>query len=198
MTTFSIQVDDAAVRQALAQLAQRVGNLQPVLQDIGEGIVERAQARFQSSTGPDGKKWAPNSATTLLQIIEQARQSKSNRNTKGDVMTADGKRFVRRGDLNAKGLRAVGSKKPLVGESHSLERQIVARAAAHSVTIVATPVYAAIQQFGGKKSEFPHLWGDIPARPFLPIRQDGSLYPADRAEVLDLLADYLFSVSAGR
>ena len=27
--------------------------------------------------------------------------------------------------------------------------------------------YAAMQQFGGTKAEFPHLWGDIPARPYL-------------------------------
>lgn len=30
-------------------------------------------------------------------------------------------------------------------------------------------VYAAIQNFGGKKSSFPHLWGDIPVRTFLGI-----------------------------
>ena len=177
MTTFTIQVDDAQVRAALAALAQRIDNLQPVLQDIGEGIVERAQARFQTSTGPDGQRWAPNSAATLMALVGATRKVKANAG-KG-------------GDLNARGLRAVGSKKPLVGESHSLERQIVARASAHDLTVAATTVYAAIQQFGGKKSQFPHLWGDIPARPFLPVRADGTLYPADQAQVLDLLNDYL-------
>jgi phage virion morphogenesis protein len=29
--------------------------------------------------------------------------------------------------------------------------------------------YAAMQQFGGTKAEFPWLWGDIPARPFLGV-----------------------------
>lgn len=29
--------------------------------------------------------------------------------------------------------------------------------------------YAAMQQFGGTKEEFPHLWDDIPARPFIGI-----------------------------
>lgn len=180
MTSFTIQVDDAVVRQALAQLAQRVSNLQPVLQDIGEGIVERAQARFQTSTGPDGQRWAPNSAATLMQLIGRVRKSK------GSVNKA--------GDLNAKGLRAVGAKKPLIGEtggSASLRAQIVALADRHSMVVLAKKEYAAIQQFGGQKSEFPQLWGDIPARPFLPIRQDGSLYPADQAQVLELLNDYL-------
>lgn len=47
--------------------------------------------------------------------------------------------------------------------------------------------YAAIQQFGGTKAQFPHLWGDIPARPFLPITPAGTLYPADREKILAAL-----------
>jgi phage virion morphogenesis protein len=39
--------------------------------------------------------------------------------------------------------------------------------------------YAAMQQFGGTKDEFPWLWGDIPARPFLGISDD------DKASILD-------------
>jgi phage virion morphogenesis protein len=45
--------------------------------------------------------------------------------------------------------------------------------------------YAAMQQFGGTKAEFPKLWGDIPARPFLGISEH------DRTNILDTLADYL-------
>lgn len=45
--------------------------------------------------------------------------------------------------------------------------------------------YAAMQQFGGTKAEFPWLWGDIPSRPFLGVSAD------DRDVVLDILRDYL-------
>ena len=45
--------------------------------------------------------------------------------------------------------------------------------------------YAAMQQFGGTRTEFPHLWGDIPARPFLGVSED------DKREILDILVDYL-------
>ncbi|MFK3602796.1 hypothetical protein [Pseudomonas sp. AP19] len=34
--------------------------------------------------------------------------------------------------------------------------------------------YAAMMQFGGG-ADFPHLWGDIPARPFLPMDAKGNL-----------------------
>jgi phage gpG-like protein len=39
-------------------------------------------------------------------------------------------------------------------------------------------VYGAMQQFGGTRAQWPHLWGDIPARPFL------GLDAADRAEIV--------------
>lgn len=45
--------------------------------------------------------------------------------------------------------------------------------------------YAAMQQFGGKKSEFPKLWGDIPARPFLGISDD------DKNDILTIIHDHL-------
>ncbi len=45
--------------------------------------------------------------------------------------------------------------------------------------------YAAMMQFGGTKEEFPQLWGDIPARPFLGISDD------DSHAILDILRDYL-------
>jgi phage gpG-like protein len=42
-----------------------------------------------------------------------------------------------------------------------------------------------MQQFGGSKSEFPHLWGDIPERPFLGISDD------DRSNILDIVQSHL-------
>ena len=45
--------------------------------------------------------------------------------------------------------------------------------------------YAAMMQFGGTKSEFPQLWGDVPARPFLGLSDD------DRDDVLSILQRHL-------
>ncbi|WP_432724193.1 phage virion morphogenesis protein [Jeongeupia wiesaeckerbachi] len=52
-------------------------------------------------------------------------------------------------------------------------------------------VYAAMQQFGGDKADFPNLWGDVPARPFLPIDADGKLQPEAKEEVLDTVLRHL-------
>ncbi len=47
--------------------------------------------------------------------------------------------------------------------------------------------YAAMQQFGGTKAEFPHLWGDIPARPFLGVSTE------DESAILAIIRDHLES-----
>lgn len=43
---------------------------------------------------------------------------------------------------------------------------------------------AAVHQFGSKN-------GRIPARPFLPVQSDGSLYPQEQGKILDAINDYL-------
>ena len=59
-----------------------------------------------------------------------------------------------------------------------------------SLTYVALPdgvkwgtnvVYARMMHYGGTKALFPHLWGDIPPRPFLGMNAD------DKASVLNII-----------
>lgn len=47
--------------------------------------------------------------------------------------------------------------------------------------------YSAMMQFGGTKAEFPHLWGDIPARPFLGISEQ------DKSDILAIIQRHLIS-----
>ena len=97
--------------------------------------------------------------------------------------------MLKGGGLNKAGAASLANKKPLIGESQDLRRQFVALAASGSLTIASTPKYAAIQQFGGKAGRGHKV--TIPARPFLPIRQDGTLYPTEQAAILATLNDYL-------
>lgn len=178
MTTFTITVQDEQVRAALEALGDRVQNMQPVLQAIGEDIVERTKHRFETSTGPDGAKWQANSAATLAMLAARIAGKSSYRKKSGS--------------LNKKGQAVLANKKPLIGESGDLRRQIVARADAASVTIGATMKYAAIQQFGGKTGAKSWIPGaTIPARPFLPVKSDGSLYPQEQALILQEINEYL-------
>ena len=75
--------------------------------------------------------------------------------------------------------------RPLIGESGMLSTQIHYSAQPDQVEVSSNRDYAAMMQFGGKKSAFPHLWGDIPARPFFGISED------DRVNITGQIADYL-------
>ena len=89
--------------------------------------------------------------------------------------------FKKDGTLGKKGQDLMMGKKPLIGESKSLSTQFSYRVIGdHSVTIFSSMAYAAMQNFGGTKAEFPNLWGDIPARPFFPNTEQG--LPADLNE----------------
>lgn len=151
-----IHLDDREVRQALERLQRRLGDLTPVMEELGELLVERAKERFARSTDPAGRPWAPNKPSTLAR-------------KKG--------------------------KKPLIGETGRLRDDIHYEAGRDHVIVGSSREYAATHQFGAKKGAFgrtrrgaPIPWGDIPARPFLPVTGDGRwLGHADRDAVLDIL-----------
>lgn len=60
-----IKVDDAAFRAELTRLHRRMGDLTPVMQDIGSVIESRISDRFESRTDPSGKSWAPWAQSTI-------------------------------------------------------------------------------------------------------------------------------------
>ena len=168
----TIEVSDQQVRAALSALIKRIDNPRPVLQAIGEDIMERAKERFGTSTGPDGQRWRPNARATI------------------EAFVAKRGGFGKKG-INKKGQALAISKKPLIGHSLDLSRQFHVSADARSVTVGNSMRYSAMQQFGGTKARYPNLWGDIPARPFLPVTADGGLYPRERALILAQINDWL-------
>ena len=182
MTTFTIEIKDEGVQAALKTLAERGNNLAPVLISIGDEITERTKRRFETSSAPDGTPWKPNSAATLQMLGERL---VGHRNKKGERSYAYSKQG---GLLNGKGLARMTNKKPLI-DSGFLRQQIVPSVSGNTLTVGATPVYAAIQQFGGKAGRGRKV--TIPARPFLPVHLDGTLYPQEQALVLQALNDFL-------
>jgi phage virion morphogenesis protein len=146
--------------------------MQPILKTIGEDIKDRAEKRFKTSTGPDGSRWRPNARSTIEAYIRK----------QGG--------FGKKG-INRKGQTLATAKRPLIGLSKSLMSQFHMHADAHSVTVSNTMIYAAIQQFSGQAGRGKKV--RIPARPFLPVRLDGSLYPQEQAKILELLNGYLMA-----
>lgn len=67
-----------------------------------------------------------------------------------------------------------------------LAASITTQASDSSALVGSNKPYAAMMQFGGEQSDFPNLWGDIPARPYLPMDAEGQLQPEAHEAILDL------------
>ncbi|MHB1333399.1 MAG: phage virion morphogenesis protein [Sulfuriferula sp.] len=167
-----IKVDDARVKAAMEHLAQAAASPRPALLAIGESLVESTKKRFETSTAPDGTRWAPNSQATYLGMV--------NSFGKGH--------FNKGGKINARGGTRVAGKKPLIGATRNLSTEINYALDGNGLRVGSPMEYAAMQQFGGKKSQFPNLWGDIPAREFLGVSED------DAQMIVATVSEYLQSV----
>lgn len=88
--------------------------------------------------------------------------------------------------------------KPLM-DSGLLRQSITHRADSHSVEIGTNKDYAPTHQFGAAKGKYgktkrgaPIPWGNIPARPFLPIHDDAVDLPSDwEMAILNAIQGYL-------
>jgi phage gpG-like protein len=173
-----ISVTDTGVHDEIARLIRRFDNPRPALLAIGELLVEFTKERFARSQDPYGRAWAPNAETTLRRALDRHPKNRT-----------------KSGDLSARGQRVLAGKKPLIGESKSLSTQIHSRVVPGAVEVYSSMVYARMQQFGGSKAQFPHLWGDIPARPFFPDAGYG-LPPELSERVRQVLSDALAGPTA--
>lgn len=81
--------------------------------------------------------------------------------------------------------------RPLFGPSGSLSTQFSYHAKPESLEFGSPMIYAAMQQFGGTKAQFPNLWGNIPARPFLGVS------PKDESNIVAILAEWAERAAAG-
>lgn len=156
--TIAVEVRDAEIAEAFQRLQQRLGNLAPVMREISLDLVGVIEDAFANEADPvTGEPWDPLSPLTIRRREKQGRWP--------------GKILQQTGRLAAS-----------ITPSHS-----GTEAAAGT-----NDVRAGVLQFGAKAGEFgstvegrPIPFGDIPARPFLGLSEEG------RQDILDLLARYL-------
>jgi phage virion morphogenesis protein len=150
---FAVELKLDEVTAVLSKAVAAMEDLTPVMQSIGEILVDSTKQRFGTGASPEGVKWVPKSQTTL---------------------TAYGARKSNRIDV-----------RPLFGPSGALSNQIFAEPERDQVAVGSPMIYAAMMQFGGQKSAYPHLWGNIPARPFLGIS------PTDSTNIVAEIEEWL-------
>lgn len=164
----TLYIDDSEVIDGLNDLLQILRGPQPILTEIGEYMTGATKERFADGVGPDGVRWVMNSQATI-----EAHLGRYRRTTRKD------------GRINARGAAVVQSKRPLIGEGRSLSTQIYYTVSSDELRVGSPMKYAAMQHFGGTKAQFPHLWGDIPARPFM------GLSDPDEREISHIVGRYL-------
>jgi phage gpG-like protein len=155
----TLRLETGPILNALGRLETLLtpeGMKKPLIQ-IGEYLAESTRQRFVTSTGPDGKKWVPNSPVTYALFAEKF--GKSDYHQKGPNA----------GRVNNKGAAKLANKRPLVA-SQGLAGSIVWQLTAKGVAI-GTPWGdwdggAAVHQFGTTRAGRNHKV-TIPARPFL-------------------------------
>lgn len=175
-----IKVTDSGVIDAFNRLIDTGENPQGALMAIGEVATDFTKRRFVESADPYGTPWEQNSDTTLRAALHRS-----------------GRNFTKKGELSKRGQTVLAGKKPLIGESKSLSTQFHYTVIGDNSVVVSSPIaYAAMQNFGGTKAEFPHLWGDIPARPFFPNAEQGLPDELNR-DISDVLRAALESAANG-
>ena len=65
MTDTRIDFDTTEVDAFLREVAARLTDMTPVMDEIGETLVASTKQRFQDGVAPDGTPWAPNTPATL-------------------------------------------------------------------------------------------------------------------------------------
>lgn len=173
-TTTGITARSQEASGLLLQLETKLGDASPVLTAIGEDMSERIKQRFATATAPDGSRWRPNTQVTIMNYLK-ARSGFS----------------AKTGKISAKGQKLAIFKRPLQGLNNDLARQIVPVVKNNVLSVVNTMAYAAMQHYGGQKSQFPKLWGDIPSRRFMPLTLQGEMDEGEKDLVLDRLREYL-------
>jgi len=149
----TIDLQDADITHALGELEKATTDLTPTLKLIGRKLVESTEQRFIDRRDPDGTLWLGNSDLTIAR--------------KGfDHPLVGGKQD---GDSGRR--------------TQMLQHMNHAQVQDNVLLVGNTMEYSAMQQFGGSKADFPHLWGDIPARPFI------GLSDADREMVVEQITD---------
>lgn len=180
----TVTVDDAAVRALLDRLAKSVtpAGLRTALDAIGSSLSNNIQLGFTRSESPYGDRWQSLGQATILSRLGR---SKSN--------------FTASGKISAGGQRAaMAGFQPLL-DTGRLRGSITHRVTGESVEVGTNVDYAATQQFGAKQGAFgrtrrgaPIPWGTIPARPFMPIRNNRADLPrAWLDEVIDTLSSHI-------
>lgn len=191
MTSFKITVDDQAVRQALADLAAKAGDLSPALRAIARLLRNSTEDAFAKQASPFGAAWAQLKPATLkarrgggagARILQDSGQLAASITATSDATSATltaGKRYAAIHQFGGQidyAPRSIKVRLRTDRRGNLLKRG--------NLVVFARGTHKnAVTRWGTSQG-----WSlQIPARPFLPIDRAGALPPAVTAGILDIL-----------
>jgi phage gpG-like protein len=77
----SIKINDTAVQAVFATAIARLGDLTPMMADVGEMLVNSLDRGFRDQVDPYQTSWAPLAASTLRQKVRRKRILKINQSS---------------------------------------------------------------------------------------------------------------------
>lgn len=163
-----IEIDDRELLGALTRLVEHAEHPGLAMREIGERLAESTQARFSSSTAPDGSRWKPNAQATIL-----------------DYLGGRGGFSKKTGKITAKGSALAMNKRPLVASGVLQDTIAWNLIDGGSGVEVGTDRFADDWEAGAAVHQFGSKDGHIPARPFLGVSDD------DRETILEIVEDFL-------
>jgi phage gpG-like protein len=191
----TVRVDDAGVNAMLRRLRDTVGgNMKPAMAEIGQALTSNVQLGFKDSKDPWGDPWKPLSREALLARAQRFLLSKRMDQLK-----------TKKGAWRVPILRQVqkiGREGQPLLDTGRLRSSITYNANASGVEVGTNVEYAPVHQFGGQdylfkrsqlkdKSKWPKgadFTHRIPARPFMPIRNNRvDLPPVWQNEVINII-----------
>jgi phage virion morphogenesis protein len=138
-----IELKDDAVVAALARLDAGLRDPRPLMQEIGELLVESTKDRFKAGTAPDGSAWAPKTQATR------------------DAYARRGERVDER--------PLWGPSRMLASQIFPRATSDRVEVGSNRIYAAVMQFGAAQGAFGRNARGSPIPWGDIPARPFLGV-----------------------------
>ena len=145
MIQITIDTNTQGVQAVIDEAVNRLSDLTPVMASIGEYMVGRTRERFDSSTAPDGRKWAPLAQATI--------DAKRRRQSSGTTKTGRSR------------ARTNASPEDILKDTFLLRDTIAYQPTASSVAIGTPQKYGVHHQYGAPRR-------NIPARPFLGVNDE--------------------------
>lgn len=169
-------IGEEEVQNRLKILQQRIGNMQPIMDEIGNMLINEIDETFEEEGRP---KWVQLSRTTLrLGYTDMGKNGAHTHKQDGRV---------------TRGFERYMADRKILQKSHRLRDSFVREGSEgnihevtnDSVTVGSNLPYAAIQHFGGVAGRGRKV--KIPSRKILPIDNNGVLKGSVRVQILNYL-----------